>query len=155
MPVEKQRTFSFDLRGRIRNLSMPPSQIGSLLPIFEALSNSIHAIETRFGNESAAMGKISIEIVRAEGGAGNPIGFRVRDNGIGMNDANMDSFCVSDTTYKAEKGGKGVGRLSWLKAFQACNITSTFEEDGEKWSRTFKFSLERRNGNYHLSKAGA
>jgi len=41
----------------------------------------------------------------------------VTDNGIGLDENNMRSFLQSDSTYRAEKGGKGVGRFAWLKAF--------------------------------------
>jgi len=36
-------------------------------------------------------------------------GFIIEDNGMGFNERNLNSFMESDSTYKADKGGKGVG----------------------------------------------
>lgn len=51
-------------------------------------------------------------------------GFAVTDNGIGFNEENLDAFFTSDTQYKVGRGGKGIGRFIWLKAFQAAEIES-------------------------------
>ena len=51
----------------------------------------------------------------------------------------MKSFLQSDSTYRAEKGGKGVGRFAWLKAFKEADIESSFIDAGE-WVRR-KFAL--------------
>ena len=45
-------------------------------------------------------------------------GFEVIDNGIGLDENNMKSFLESDSRYRSNLGGKGVGRFSWLKAFK-------------------------------------
>ena len=39
------RSFSINLRGRIKNFNLPKNQ--HLIPLFEAIVNSIHAIEER------------------------------------------------------------------------------------------------------------
>lgn len=94
-----------------------------LLPLYEAVSNSFHAIEdSKRGNAY-----INIEISRREAEKSldfpeqkfaAPIsGFRVEDNGVGFTTANFESFCLADTLYKKKRGGKGIGRLYWLKAF--------------------------------------
>ena len=44
-------------------------------------------------------------------------GFIVSDNGEGFHDENIRSFRTLDSEYKAKLGGRGVGRLLWLKAF--------------------------------------
>ncbi|MCP4699660.1 MAG: hypothetical protein GY862_22845 [Gammaproteobacteria bacterium] len=69
------------------------------------------------------------------------MGFEITDNGIGFNEANMKSFLTLDSEYKAKKGGRGVGRLLWLKAFERVSVTSVFKsESGEAKSRSFLFN---------------
>ena len=43
----------------------------------------------------------------------------------------MRSFLQSDSTYRAEKGGKGVGRFAWLKAFIFYNSKKQIGEEYE------------------------
>ncbi len=57
----------------------------------------------------------------------------------------MKSFRTSDSPYKLTKGGKGVGRLSWLKTFDRCEIQSCFERDSKVFRRSFIFSLKQPN----------
>ena len=61
----------------------------------------------------------------------------------GFNDENYEAFQTSDTRNKAHKGGKGVGRFLWLKAFSNAEIESTYEHDGSFWKRTFAFTLSK------------
>jgi hypothetical protein len=149
-------SINTNLHGRLRNTPLPASH--GLLCLFEAVVNSIHAIAER-GIEPSK-GKITVEILRVpqnsfafEDGKsrrGAPalepiLGFRVTDNGVGFNDANMASFETLDTEYKASQGCRGVGRLLWLKAFERVQISSTFVEDGGILKkRTFSFT--RANG---------
>ena len=57
----------------------------------------------------------------------------------------MRSFLQSDSTYRAEKGGKGVGRFAWLKAFEKTEIESIFKDtDDACVKRTFDFSLKNK-----------
>ena len=39
----------------------------------------------------------------------------------------MKSFLTLDSDYKADKGGRGVGRLLWLKAFRKVNVSSIYK----------------------------
>ena len=55
----------------------------------------------------------------------------------------MVSFRTLDSDYKLAYGGRGVGRLLWLKAFETIKVTSVFADKGEKYShRQFVFSAE-------------
>ena len=54
------------------------------------------------------------------------IGFKITDNGVGFTDANMASFETLDTEHKVARGGRGVGRLLWLKAFKRVHMVSVF-----------------------------
>lgn len=68
------------------------------------------------------------------------IGFRISDNGLGFNNENMKSFQTLDSEHKISKGGRGVGRLLWLKAFKAVQIQSVFEDaEGNLVRRSFRF----------------
>ena len=135
--------------GRVRNIYLPKSQ--GLLPLFEAIINSIDAIDDSGINTNEGMIEIYIKRTpnifnEAETPTGellNPItGFEIVDNGIGFTDKNYDSFNEADTLNKLGKGGKGVGRFTWLKAFEKVDIESTFIS-GEKYNhREFTFILE-------------
>jgi hypothetical protein len=57
----------------------------------------------------------------------------------------MRSFLTSDSTYKLRRGGKGVGRLTWLKIFQNAQIISVFKMNEELQKRSFEFSLAQAN----------
>ena len=99
-----------NLEGKVRNL--PHFKGEALLPVFEAVVNSIQAIEER-GNLSG--GEIEVRVVReAQGMLGDMdesgiTGFVITDNGIGFDEANYDSFETSDSIHKQALGGKGKG----------------------------------------------
>ena len=84
-------------------------------------------------------GKIEIEVFRntsnlfAESDRSHAEigGFLVKDNGIGFDDQNFEPFSTSDTTYKAARGGKGIGRFMWLAAFDHAEIESVFRSDAQ------------------------
>lgn len=141
--------FTIDLTGRVKNFSLPKNK--PLLPLFEAVVNSIYAIQERQKKDSF-QGKITIHIVRVpqevlEGvdkSINEITGFIITDNGAGFDENNMRSFLQSDSTYRADKGGKGVGRFSWLKAFESARIESVFNEDDTWVKRNFDFSLVKQ-----------
>ena len=139
--------FSIDLEGRIKNFDLPKQK--PLIPLFETIVNSIYAIEERQEKEDFE-GLIEVRIIRhpqevlegIDSSINDVIGFVVTDNGVGLDENNMRSFLQSDSTYRAEKGGKGVGRFSWLKAFESTHIESIFFDDGTWSKRSFDFSLK-------------
>lgn len=103
-----------DVIGQVARLPLKPSEANALLPLYEAVSNSLHAITERFGDDRLAeRGRIDIDILRAdsEDGVGPVVGFSVTDNGIGLNEQNYTSFCTPFSQHKIKKGGKGIGRL--------------------------------------------
>lgn len=142
--------FTIDLAGRVKNFDLPKTQ--PLIPLFEAVVNSIYAIEERQEQENFK-GKIDIKIIREpqeiapvegiDSTINEIIGFSISDNGIGLDDNNTRSFLQSDSTYRAEKGGKGVGRFSWLKAFDNTKITSIYKDDDTWVKREFEFSINQ------------
>ncbi len=134
-------TFSVDIKGRVRNFNLPEKQ--PLMPIFEAVVNSIQAIAEKNDND---VHYINIEIEREETLTDEIIGkiknVNIFDDGIGFNIANFTSFLKSDSTKKIEIGGKGVGRFSWLKAFDDIDIESVFLEKNEFYYRRFNFNIK-------------
>ena len=72
----------------------------------------------------------------------NIVGFCVQDNGCGFTETHFESFNTLDTRSKVEQGGKGIGRLLWLKAFSSASIVSRYvEPGGAAYSRSFRFVL--------------
>jgi len=132
-----------NLKGRLRNTSLPKSH--GLMPVFEAVVNSIHSIEEKGNNDN---GKIVLRINRAtQGGldldtkALPPIiGFTITDNGCGFDETNFKSFETLDSDHKIDKGCRGVGRLMWLKVFDLVEVESHFiDVEGELKKRVFRF----------------
>lgn len=135
-----------DIVGRIRNLQLPVTQ--PLIPLFECLVNSIEAIE----DGGIKDGRIDVHFERdvrqaalagSEEGALAPIrDVTVVDNGAGFNDVNVKAFFLSDSTRKANRGNKGIGRFTWLKVFNQAAIESTYQQDVDLWMRrSFRFVL--------------
>lgn len=124
-----------DLTRRIRNFNLSPDQY--LMPLFEAISNSIHAIQDKFGPKWTQKGRIKVEITRDEENVQKVV---ITDNGIGLDDYNFDSFLKTDSDYKSGKGGKGIGRFSWLVCFNEIKITSCFKRDNSVFCRSFDFA---------------
>ena len=141
--------MTVDVLGRIRNTSVP--QKHAFIPLFEAVVNSIQATEERFGDDVGKSGRVDVNIKRfpaeplLSGTAGRPpvpgiAKIVVSDNGRGFTDENLKSFATADSTAKADRGGKGVGRFTWLVVFERAAIDSVVVvEDGELERRRFNF----------------
>ena len=150
------RAFSSNLKGKVRNFHLPKNR--PLVPLYEAIVNSINAIDERKQLEEFD-GQIEVEVLRdrtllSEADTNTIRGFRVVDNGIGFTSPNMSSFMEADSDYKLSIGGKGVGRFSWLKAFVNISVKSTYKEDDEFVTREFEFSLDKSEIDDTLSDAG-
>ncbi len=130
-----------NFKGRIKNFPTPKDPFTSL---FEAISNSLQAIE----EINLDKGEINIAIERqneplVEGGIYPIRNIFITDNGIGFNDKNMMSFRTFDSDYKSKIGGKGIGRLNWLKTFNNVEVLSVFNEGKENsMLRHFNFNLD-------------
>ena len=129
-----------DAAGRIRNLSLAANAKNSLFPLFEALMNSIQAIEERFGKDRISEGVIYIDVHRDKDE--EPIGFTITDNGVGFTQDNLASFKKMDSRAKEKIGGKGVGRLVWLKVLDSVSVSSIFQNDTTRQRVQFDFSIE-------------
>ena len=114
-------------------------------PIIEAITNSIDAINKTGRSD----GKIDIYLERAlaipgivSDEAQDIISVIIKDNGIGFNKDNRNSF---DTVYGPQKkdlGGKGFGRFFFLRHFTNATVESYYEEDGKYKKRSFKFGKQ-------------
>lgn len=148
-----------NLKGRLRNTSLKKTH--ALHPVFEAVINAIHACEER-PDIALNDGVITVHVLReakqaeetelidgkivkksGQDALPNITGFKVVDNGVGFNDTNMKSFETLDSDYKEEKGGRGIGRLLWLKAFDSIEVSSIYNVDGKLYKRVFGFDKER------------
>jgi hypothetical protein len=78
--------------------------------------------------------------------------FAITDNGIGLNDENFDSFNTAFSDHKLSRGGKGLRRFTWLKAFDKVEIDSTFEEQREDPQRR-RFAVA--SGSFPLATAAS
>ncbi|SRR5712692_11673462 len=131
-----------DLAGKIKNTQLP--RYKALLPMFEAVVNSFQAIEDAGAEVSSPRIEIAVERDSVLSGLdvqGRVDGFVITDNGIGFDEANLDAFFTSDTQYKVGRGGKGIGRFIWLKAFDRAEIESHYRQNGGLVERTFTFTV--------------
>lgn len=139
-----------DLEGRLRNTQLPNKK--GLMPVYEAVINSIESIEERHELTQKPLDQFSIGlyVIRDTFDAPEhplvslmPIKqFKVVDDGIGFTDDNWDSFNTLDSGQKLDKGCRGVGRLMWLKAFKSVIVDSTYEKSGQMQRRRFKFDAK-------------
>lgn len=131
-----------NLRNQVRQTPLPKWK--PLIPLFEAVMNSFQAIRDAGG--TAETGLITIDIERESGLLSEDdsaiCGFKVTDNGIGLDDDNYDSLNTALSDYKLSRGGKGLGRLTWLKAFDRVEIDSVFQESNEPTPLLRKFVFD-------------
>jgi len=127
-----------NIENRVRKLPKPSNASQGLQPLFEAVSNSVYAIEDRLGKD-IAKGKIFIRVTSLS--EPNKLEILVSDDGVGLDQDRYDAFCEIDTDFKRAKGGKGVGRLFWLDAFKEILVESVYETGSGRARRTFAFVL--------------
>lgn len=139
-------SLNTSLKGRLRNTTLPLTN--ALFPVFEAVVNSIHSIDELKKQNDSYLGTITIKVNRSgQASAFDDIkseinGFEIIDNGIGFNEENFKSFQTLDSDFKIDLGGRGIGRLLWLKAFESATIKSVFEEKNELYERAFHFNIQ-------------
>jgi hypothetical protein len=140
--------IGIDLKGRVNRLRL--AERNMLLPVFEAIVNSIHAVE----DANIRNGKIEINIIRSSQvsmdteGRSLPeiIGFKISDNGIGFDQDNYESFKREYSTHKENRGGLGIGRFMWLKAFTNVKVESIYLEKKSLYKRSFWFNIRTTDG---------
>lgn len=132
-----------DIVNRVKRLPKPSQAAEALQPVFEAVSNSLHAVEDAFGDQYQQKGKITVTITNPK--SPDDIEIVVDDNGVGLEPTRFEAFCTTDTDYKISRGGKGVGRLLWLDAFERIKVVSVFRDQGALFRRSFTFRLETQD----------
>lgn len=103
---------SIDLASEVKRATLPDGLNGFLFPLFEAVSNSLHSIEERWGDAAENKGIIEIEFLSTNRE------IIIADNGIGFDEKNLGAFLTPLTGNKYERGGKGFGRFIAFKNFR-------------------------------------
>jgi len=128
---------------RVDRLPKPASVSAAMQPLFEAVSNSIHSTQAKFGETVARDGRIIITINTNR--KKESVWITVEDNGSGLDNQNWDAFTTTDTDNKITTGGKGVGRLLWLDCFAKTTVNSVYLNDGKLYRRSFDFMLSNQD----------
>lgn len=134
-----------NIKGLVERLEL--SQAKALMPLYEAISNAVDAIEEHqdgFINHSIRIRLVAAKDLAQQAGDGTLVvdGFDVIDDGIGFNDKNLASFQEAHTLSKVKVGGRGVGRFTFLKVFSSVHIRSVFKSEGKTLLREFDFSIQ-------------
>lgn len=133
-----------NIKGLVDRLEL--SQAKAMMPLFEAISNAIDAIEEHkdgFPKHSILIRLIAAHDLAHQGGDDTLVldGFDISDDGVGFDDENLASFQEAHTLSKVKVGGKGVGRFTFLKVFSSVHIRSVFLRQSETLLREFDFSI--------------
>jgi hypothetical protein len=124
---------------RIDRLPKPTSVAAAMQPLFEAISNSIHSVQAKFGEHVATNGHLVVTVNTNR--RKNEVWATVEDNGLGLDEQNWDAFTTTDTDNKLSIGGKGVGRLLWLDCFESVRVSTVFAGPKGLARRQFDFKL--------------
>ncbi|MDV3481144.1 ATP-binding protein [Sphingobium yanoikuyae] len=136
-----------NIENRVRKLPKPSNHTQGLQPLFEAVSNAFYAIEDRFDPDVSDTGRAEVtakgcvDIVVEQLSKSEKVTITVSDNGIGLDDRRYEAFGTIDTDFKRAKGGKGVGRLFWLDAFETIEVESRYIKSDGMAARAFAFML--------------
>ncbi len=113
-----------------------------LLPVLEAISNALHAIEARFDADAPSKGQIDVRFFDLNDP--NKFAVSVLDNGIGLTDENFESFKTPFSGYKIKKRGRGFGRFIAFKAFKLAEYNSRYELPTTLGDRQFRFDIRQK-----------
>ncbi|HCF1731313.1 ATP-binding protein [Pseudomonas aeruginosa] len=135
-----------NIKGLVERLELSPAK--AMMPLFEAISNSIDAIEEHddgfYKHKILIQLTVSHDLAYQAGDRTLSIdGFDITDDGVGFNDVNMASFEEAHTLSKVKLGGKGVGRFTYLKVFSHVHLRSVFSRKSETFLREFEFSFAK------------
>jgi hypothetical protein len=132
-------TYQVDIKDKVNNYPLK-GENGFLFCLFEAVSNSLFSCK----NEE----NITIDIIIKREYVTNEINktskddfiqsLTIIDNGEGFTSENFNNF--SRKIEASNYGGKGLGRLSYLKVFNNINIESVFVENRDTYKRVFNFN---------------
>lgn len=107
-------------------------------PLVEVIVNAIQAIEVK----PAITGKVTVTVMRSSqnelnGKIPTVVSFLVKDNGVGFDDENRDSFDTLYSDFKIGQGGKGFGRFTCLKYFSDLKVKSVYQSGDSIKQRSF------------------
>lgn len=128
-----------DMQAVLERTRLGTSLEDLLLPVYEAISNSIHSIEERLFAIISKDGSVKVDITGTDSAAEFCI--RITDNGVGLDDKNYRSFLTPYSGHKLKRNGKGVGRFMAFKCFKNVEYESIFEASGKLGKRSFKFDI--------------
>ena len=133
-----------NIKGLVDRLDL--TQAKAMMPLFEAISNAIDAIEEHkdgFPKHAIRIQLVAVHDLAHQGGDDTLVldGFDISDDGVGFDDGNLASFKEAHTLSKVKVGGKGVGRFTFLKVFSSVYIRSVFQSQDETLLREFDFSI--------------
>ncbi|MES2987046.1 MAG: ATP-binding protein [Pseudomonadota bacterium] len=110
---------------------------GFLLPVFEAVSNSIHSISEKYpAADVQRLGRIVIKVI--DGSDIDKFSITISDNGSGLDKKNFDAFLTPFTGNKLRKNGKGFGRFIAFKVFERVEYESLLANE----EVTFRFLFD-------------
>lgn len=132
-------SLTMNLVKRVARLPKPTRATEAMQPLFEAISNSIHSTQDKFGDKVVSQGRIFVEVKTDR--SKSDVGATVADNGVGLDNNNYDAFVTTDTDNKIEIGGKGIGRLLWLDCFEKIHVESIYRSKEGLRKRSFDFRL--------------
>jgi hypothetical protein len=112
-------------------------QSTAYVPIIEAISNAIDAINKTERKDGRIDISLEFEKVILETKEAEIINVTVKDNGIGFTAENRESFDTLYSMQKNDTGGKGFGRIFYLKHFDRIEVNSTYKENGTLKNRSF------------------
>lgn len=135
-----------DLRGSINKIKL--TERNSIFSIYEAVVNSIQSksknIEVNIKTKEVINPQTMLNLNNEQKENEKKIvieEINIVDDGEGFTSENFNSFNRINSTHKIKYGGKGVGRLTWLKVFKNILIKSYYKENSEYYYREFTFDL--------------
>jgi hypothetical protein len=114
---------------------------GFLLPVFEAISNAMDGIQSRFDDSAQTNGTILIKFTDTNDPT--KIMISVTDNGVGLTDDNYRSFLTPFSGHKLSEKGRGFGRFIAFKVFARILYSSRHDLFTTEFTRTFRFDINR------------
>lgn len=139
--IEAEALIKPDMPAVLERTNLSVNVQGFLLPAFEALSNSMDAIEQRFGDQLSRKGVILIKFSNLNDPS--KVLISITDNGIGLNDENYRSFRTPFSGYKLSKRGRGFGRFIAFKVFSRIHYSTRYDRDDIPTTKTFRFDISR------------